>query len=314
MLTCTAVITSCNRPKLVMRAVNSVLRQTRVPSELIVVDDCSDTWPHEQLEALRATNSTIQLIRLSSRKGVQVARNVGALAARGDILMYLDDDDEWAPAKCDAQLKQYETDPAIGWAYTGLLAYDETSGERRLLHQSSDHKSGWVWPDILFRNFVGVTSALSVRRQLFNRIGGFDPMLPAMQDYDLFVRLAKSAPVIYDGGHNLIFSAASDAGPKISRSVKHYYTAVDYLSKKYEPDLLAVCPSVRSRMRSQFHILLASKHLDHRQYLRAATCFARALREYPNSGERLRRAAARRLLQKARRAISKACLLPVDAA
>ncbi len=304
MLTCSAVITTCNRPKLVMRAARSVLQQTRAPSELVIVDDCSDTSPHEKLESLRG-NFHIRLLKLGARQGVQAARNAGARAASGDILMFLDDDDEWAPTKCEAQLKLYQTNPAVGWTYTGLLAFDETSDQRRLLHRSTGHLSGWVWPDILFRNFVGVTSALAVRRDLFERVGGFDPLLPAMQDYDLFVRLAKISPVMYDGGHNLNFSAVT-SGPRVSRNIQNYYRAVEYLSRKYEPDLYAAPPTVRRRMRSQFQLLLASKHLEQRQYRSAAGRLGRAVLEYPRTGTRLFKAAFHYLVPMSRSVFQKA--------
>lgn len=280
MLSVSVVVTTFNRPRLVLRAVQSVLAQTRAPDEIIVVDDHSPDWPNEGLEALAAASSRLKLMRLPGRGGPQLTRNTGARAATGDILMFLDDDDRWAPDKIEVQMRLLEASPELGWVYTGMISIDDRGefdkGEPdREISRSSHHTEGHVWPDILFRNFVGPTSAVAMRAPLFARVGGFDPTLPAMQDFDLWVRLARAAPVAYDGRHALYFSAKSDVSQRVSDAPGKYQNAIEMLLQKYAQDM-ELRPDVRRRAQSGFHILLASKHTDAGNYPKAMLSMARA--------------------------------------
>jgi len=97
------VIPTRNRPKLVLRAIHSVLNQTFREIELIVVVDGPD-------EATVATVRSIEDPRLQyivNPRSLTAAgaRNVGAAHATGDWIAFLDDDDEWLPTKLEVQLE-----------------------------------------------------------------------------------------------------------------------------------------------------------------------------------------------------------------
>lgn len=299
MLSVSVVVTTFNRPRLVLRAVQSVLSQTRAPDEVIVVDDHSPDWPNEGLETLAASIPRLKIIRLDERGGPQVTRNTGARTATGDILMFLDDDDRWAPDKIEVQAKLLEERPELGWVYTGMISIDDrgepdTSETDREISRSSHHTEGHVWPDILYRNFIGPTSAVAMRRDLFARVGGFDPTLPAMQDFDLWVRLARAAPVAYDGRHALYFSAKSNVSQRVSDAPGKYQNAIGMLIEKYAHDMDAR-PDVKRRAESGFQILLASKHTDAGNYPRAVLAMARAALLDPGALTRLLGWAGRRI-------------------
>jgi len=85
------VIPTRNRPALLRAAVGSVLGQTRPVDQIIVVDDGSDSteW-HAAIEAL---SPAIEVVRRQRSGGVSAARNHGLDRARGDTLLFLDDDD-----------------------------------------------------------------------------------------------------------------------------------------------------------------------------------------------------------------------------
>ena len=97
-----AVIPTCNRPNLVVRAVKTALSQTYPNMEVIVVVDGPDDSTSQALGAI--ADPRIQIITLPQRLGGSGARNAGVQAAKGEWIAFLDDDDEWMPSKIECQL------------------------------------------------------------------------------------------------------------------------------------------------------------------------------------------------------------------
>jgi|HubBroStandDraft_1064217.scaffolds.fasta_scaffold00066_35 GT2 family glycosyltransferase len=96
------VIATKNRPRLVPRAVKSVLEQTIADLEVIVVMDGEDPETASALGAI--VDSRIHVVVNPLSLGSGTARNVGAGRATGDWIAFLDDDDEWLPTKLERQL------------------------------------------------------------------------------------------------------------------------------------------------------------------------------------------------------------------
>jgi glycosyltransferase involved in cell wall biosynthesis len=287
---CSVVVTTCNRAGHLYRSLQSVLGQTVRPLELIVVDDCSAESNDSVIEAARGLGQELRFVRLREHAGAPVARNTGAELAGGEILMFLDDDDAWEPAKIETQLSLFAQRPDVGTVYTGMLMVDDMKGGK-VLHASHDHFSGCGWPNILFRNFMGPTSAVGVRTALFRKIGGFDPSLPALQDYDLWLQLCLASPILYDGAHNLRFSAVPQTGSRISGDVGRYQAAFAHLRSKYHAELARLPFGQRRCFDAQVKVLLGSKFLQGRNYGFAVLKLLSACGAYPPTVSRLLRAA-----------------------
>jgi glycosyltransferase involved in cell wall biosynthesis len=98
----TAVIPSRNRPVLVGRAVQSALDQTYRDLEVVVVVDGPDEKTIQALDQI--ADPRLRVINPAVCVGAQEARNIGVQHARGAWIAFLDDDDEWLPAKLELQL------------------------------------------------------------------------------------------------------------------------------------------------------------------------------------------------------------------
>jgi glycosyltransferase involved in cell wall biosynthesis len=280
MLSSSVVITTCERKEAVARAILSVARQTLPPKEIIVVDDCSSYDVEQFVASLDTGNVPVSTRTLPRRSGAPVARNLGATVATGEVLMFLDDDDQWAPGKIERQMAVFEAHAEVAWVYTGMAAVDRIS--EKTISLSRHHESGWVWPNILFRNFVGPTSAVAIRRHTFEQVGGFDPEFPALQDYDLWVRLAMAAPVRYDGGHDLLFTSRSlDETVRISTRIGNYRHAYRLLELKYRDQISALTSAERRRFFANSCLVQMGKLLQARQVGRASTMFVKAFRAEP---------------------------------
>lgn len=91
------IITTYNRNALLQKAINAVIAERILPSELIVVDDCSSQTISLSTHAKSVFGQDIRLISNAQNLGVIGARNVGIKAAKYEFLLFLDDDDESFP-------------------------------------------------------------------------------------------------------------------------------------------------------------------------------------------------------------------------
>ena len=95
------IIPTLNRPKLLLRAIDSVLRQTHQEIEVIVVVDRPD---EDTVSAVRSVDDPrLQLIVNPYSLTAAGARNAGADHGSGEWIAFLDDDDEWLPNKLERQ-------------------------------------------------------------------------------------------------------------------------------------------------------------------------------------------------------------------
>src|SRR5579863_3286015 len=99
----TVLIPAYNAAATIERAVDSVLAQTFDDYEIIVVDDGS----RDATSAIVANygNDKIRLFRLPQNRGESGAMNEGIAAARGELVAFLDADDEWLPTKLARQVE-----------------------------------------------------------------------------------------------------------------------------------------------------------------------------------------------------------------
>lgn len=103
-----AIIPAYNRCEYLGRALNSVLAQTALPDEIIVIDDGSTDATGLLMDEYRRGHDRIRYIRQENR-GVASARNRGILEARNQTIAFLDSDDTWAPNHIEDALQCFDT-------------------------------------------------------------------------------------------------------------------------------------------------------------------------------------------------------------
>ena len=184
----TVIIPTHNRWPMLGEAVESVLSQTSPSYELIVVDDGSTDETPRRLHAYGARITVLT----QSRRGVAAARNLGASRASGQYLAFLDSDDLWHPSKLERQLGFMESNPAVEICQTDEIWI--RNGVRVNPRRKHRKPSGDVFRASLELCLVS-PSAVMMRRELFERVGGFDESLPVCEDYDLWLRISKDTEV-----------------------------------------------------------------------------------------------------------------------
>jgi glycosyltransferase involved in cell wall biosynthesis len=187
------VIPNYNYGRFLSEALDSVLTQTHLNIEIIVVDDGSTDNSLDILAAYEEKG--IKVIR-QKNSGVGAARNIGAAKSKGQFIAFLDADDIWMPTKIERQLTTFTDE--IGLVTCGMREFDSASNET-LAYLISD-KTDWTVREILLLNYPVVSgSAIVVRRSAFETSGGFDDrkeMHPS-EDWEFFYRLARIAKVVF---------------------------------------------------------------------------------------------------------------------
>lgn len=226
-----AIITTHNRkPAMVLRAVRSVLNQTYKNIELIIVDDSSPSFSQRTIveQSVRRISDDIIYLKHEVCQGACAARNTGLSHCKGYYVGFLDDDDEWMPMKIEEQLKGF-CDDDIGMVYSQLIIIDDKNHTQRL--KSTQHENGFIFKKLLRRNFIGSTSNPLIKKECLNTVGGFDVLMQACQDYDLWLRLALRYPVKCIDTPLLIYHV--HPGKRITTNDKKRITGIERIFSKY---------------------------------------------------------------------------------
>lgn len=188
------VIPLFNKEAYVAGALDSVLRQTFVGFEIVVVDDGS-TDGSAQVVA-RCHDPRVRLVR-QSNLGVSGARNRGVAESTGRWVAFLDADDEWMPSFLERTIAVTESFPNVVAVFTNYL--NEITGRpmlRRVPKRATVLKDYFSFA----RSNGGLgmfSSAVVVRRDVLQAIGGFPVGVPMGEDLDTWARLAWSGPVAF---------------------------------------------------------------------------------------------------------------------
>jgi glycosyltransferase involved in cell wall biosynthesis len=182
------IVPTYNRAHVLDRAVRSVLEQTLRDFELIVVDDGStDSTP----QVLGGFDHKLRVVSQENR-GVSAARNAGIAAARGELLAFLDSDDEWTAEKLGRQTALFRRSNPFFICHTDeLWMRNGKEVPQKGIHRK---QGGWFFERALERCLISPSSVM-ISRALLDQVGVFDEDLRAAEDYDLWLRVTAFHPV-----------------------------------------------------------------------------------------------------------------------
>ena len=182
------VIPCFNARKTICRSITSVLQQSGVDIEVIVVDDGSTDDTKEIVDSIK--DPRLQYV-WQVNAGPSAARNKGVELASGKFIAFLDADDEWYPRKLLIQLQYMQEKKKLA----SVTDVEERSLDGRayvckkpdLTNRSSQEVIDLIYQGKITRN----TPTLVVEKNLFNQVGGFDLELKNREDHYLLCKLAE---------------------------------------------------------------------------------------------------------------------------
>jgi len=198
------IIPTYNRCDLLKRAINSVIKQTITPKEIIIVDNGSTDQTYQMVSSLFPEINYF----IEKKRGVSAARNKGILESKSKWIAFLDSDDAWKPTKLEKQMEY----SVFNQDKYRIIHTDETwYRNKKFLNQLKKHKKsgGNIFNNSLQLCCISPSSVV-LKNQIFEEYGLFDENLEVCEDYDMWIRITSkeevgfldSPLVLKYGGHS----------------------------------------------------------------------------------------------------------------
>lgn len=210
------IIPTHNRAQSLIRAIQSVLKQSFQNFEIIIVNDASSDDTVTILDKLAQQDARIHAIHQLQSVGGSEARNIGIRASQGEWIAFLDDDDQWLPQKLQAQMGMLAYFPNAVACSSGYVIQYPLGITRHVItpmHQSLE--------TLLAANTLGGASVCLCKASVIKQLGGFDAELRSAQDWDVWVRLRQSGLIISVPKSLVKYQVHFDA--RISNNMKAKY-------------------------------------------------------------------------------------------
>ncbi len=188
-----------NKAPYVRKAVESVMGQTFADWELWVVDDGSTDGGGEIVSAIN--DSRVHYHR-QENAGVSATRNNGVALSCAPYICFLDADDWWEPTFLEEMARLIARYPDAGIYGTGYTIVDEKRRKTRPSPVGVDHDFS-EGPIDYFEAYSCTeamplwTGAVCIPKDVFDKVGGFNPTLKMAEDFDLWVRIALTHKVVF---------------------------------------------------------------------------------------------------------------------
>ena len=184
------IIPTYNRIKLIERAINSVLNQSHMVNQIIIVDDGSTDGTKKIIKEKYPQITYIY----QDNKGVSAARNIGINKTHCNWISFLDSDDTWHQDKIEKQIQKINENPDTLICHTDEIWYRYD----KIQNQQKKHKKfgGYIFNQCLPFCIISPSSVI-INRKVFNEVGLFDEKLPSCEDYDMWLRICSRYPVLF---------------------------------------------------------------------------------------------------------------------
>lgn len=184
------IIRTYDRPALLERAIRSVARQTYRNVEIVVVNNGGEDV--RDIVERASEGRPFVYERMDERKTISAASNVGARAATGKFIGYLDDDDLLYGDHCARTVESLERTNADAVFTVCVGEYAEMHGDRKHVLGYQIYLDRQYHADDIFISNVSPIHSIVHPRSLFDRFGYFDESLPVTDDWELWLRAASS--------------------------------------------------------------------------------------------------------------------------
>jgi glycosyltransferase involved in cell wall biosynthesis len=184
------VIPAYNVGGLIAQTLDSVFAQHYRRFEVFVVNDGSPDTP--VLEAALAPYRDRITYFAQENAGPSAARNAAVERARGALIAFLDGDDLWHPQYLSEQVARTKANRDAAVVHTDAEVIGDPTASGMTLRQLNRSSGEASFASIVTEQYTLATSCTIVRRDWWDRVGPFDPLLRRSEDFDLWLRIAHA--------------------------------------------------------------------------------------------------------------------------
>ncbi len=213
-------------------AIDSVLQQTYTDWELIIIDDGStDNTPSLVRSYLPILGERLRYLYQSNR-GQAAARNAGLQVAKGEFVATLDADDLWLPARLARGLAIMDRNPHVGLTHSKVARIDVHGNVVGYFDFPAKYQSGKIAVDIYIRRANILCPTVLFRKQCLDVVGFFDETLTAIEDRDLWFRIAERYEIAYID--EILAHSRRTPGSSSSNADRVLKVQLSFVEKHYE--------------------------------------------------------------------------------
>lgn len=183
------IIPAHNPGSYIIEAIESCLKQSYKRIKITVIDDCST----QDLSFLKKKYPQISLLRTPKNLGPGGARNFGMKETSGGFISFLDSDDIMDKDKIFLSLKEFEKDNSIGLVCGNYKIFVNRSKIKSAFYKKAPAIN---WKTLMERNWIA-SGSVTIKRKVFEEIGGFDERFWICEDYDYWLRISEKYSIKY---------------------------------------------------------------------------------------------------------------------
>ncbi len=185
------IVTTFNRCEMLAETMQSILEQTFLDFELIIVDNMSEDGTREYIGSIQ--DKRIRYFRNQNYGVIAKNRNYGIRKAKGTFIAFCDDDDLWMPNKLCIQVTLLQNNPSQVMCYSQAELFLDNQTVKKLMIRRSVKKSHFI--HLLQGNFIPNSSVL-IKRDVFDRLGYLNESSELREDYEMWLRVAKNFSIV----------------------------------------------------------------------------------------------------------------------
>ncbi len=234
------IIPTYNRSASLLRAIDSVHKNSESDIEIIVVDDGSNDGTAEEVKKL--SDSRIRYHR-QENKGVCAARNKGAELSGGQYLIFLDSDDEMMSGAIDSYREVIRKSLA-DILFADMMLLDGSNGKETFVSARSPYGN-------VKSNGIFIPGTFCISKKLFDKAGAYDNMMTYGENTDLKFRVEKLKPSIaFVDTVAILYHQSIDGG---SKNIQNMVASNKYMLEKHK-DIFERFPALEKKYRQTIAI------------------------------------------------------------
>jgi alpha-1,3-rhamnosyltransferase len=187
-----------NHEQYIQEAINSVINQTYKNIELIIINDGSPDKTDEKIMELydkcKERFERFEYISRENRGLITTIKEIEQLA-KGYYMSGLASDDFYAPTKIEKQVEALEKNDEYAMCYGNMIGVDKDSNIILSKHKNKYAKSGYIFNDLLFRNFISGPTVM-IKKSVLDEIGGHESKYK-IEDHPMWLKISKIYKILY---------------------------------------------------------------------------------------------------------------------
>lgn len=238
------IIPNYNKEKYIERCIESIVTQTLLPDEIIVVDDCSTDSSRDIILRLAEKYEIIRPVFLEKNGGVSNARNIGLEKAMSEYVSYIDSDDYYyADYKLEKEMsliKRYKEKGIDIVSYSAMVIVDEDESPLYI----PVLKKPWYLEGNIFVQFISriktetIPRDYIVSKSILENAGAYSYPKNLYEDLDLLFRLSKLVPYFCTLSYGTAYVQTS--GGLSSAAAKEHTDTINSIVESYKKDFTAL--------------------------------------------------------------------------